>query len=141
GVKVRVPPAMGKILEEFGAQTTDYIPGPEVGAALKSGQIDLVVLSIPSFVAYKIHDNSSHMTIGISLGGGPCFFAVSQKAFDALPAKERETMLALREPALVQYGVLYAAEESNHFSAFRQKNIEITTFSTVDRARLLAKAV
>jgi TRAP-type C4-dicarboxylate transport system substrate-binding protein len=141
GAKVSVPPEMGKMLEEYGA-STQPMSGPETLSALKSGAIDIVALPYPfGFAELKIHEGAKYVTEKISLGTHLCYFAVSQKSFEALPAKVQETMLSLRQPAVAQYETIYAREGAGNIEAFKQKGLQFVTFSPADRARLVAKAI
>jgi TRAP-type C4-dicarboxylate transport system substrate-binding protein len=140
GSKVRIAPEMGKILEEYGA-TLQSMPVPDSLAAMKSGTIDVIVLPPFAFVAYNIPDVARYMTENISLGSPLCYLAVSQKAWDALPARVQEVMLGLRQPTVAQYEALFAQEDAGNIAAFKQKGVELVAFSAVDRIRLVAKAI
>ena len=141
GAKVRISPAMGKILEEYGA-SINAVPVTETLAAMRSGAIDVAALPYPyGFGQFKVHEGSKYVTEKISLGAPFCFFGVSQKAWDSLPVKLQEVVLSLREPALAQYEGLYERENAEHISAFKQKGLEFVAFSPADRARLVAKAI
>jgi TRAP-type C4-dicarboxylate transport system substrate-binding protein len=141
GAKVRIGPEMGKILAEYGAETS-LLSSTDAVAALKSGSIDIIASSYPvTFASYKVHEASKYVTDKISLGAQLCYFGVSQKAWDALPAKTQELMLGLRQPAMARYEEIYARENEPNIAEFRKKGLEFVSFSAADRARLVAKAI
>ncbi len=141
GAKIRISAEMGKIFEEFGA-TTLHMSGPEAYGALKGGTLDAYATSYPvTFASYKLHEVSKYVTDRISLGAQLCYFGVSLKAWDALPAKTRQVMQSLRQPAVEKYEEIYAREDAATIAAFKQRGLEFVPFSTTDRARLVAKAI
>jgi TRAP-type C4-dicarboxylate transport system substrate-binding protein len=141
GAKVRIGPEMGKILEEYGA-TISHVSANDSSAAFKSGAVEIWSTSYPvTFYTNKIYESSKYVTDNISLGGQLCYFGVSQKAWDALPARTREVMLALRQPAMARYEEIYAREDASYIAAFKEKGLEFVPFSPSDRARLIAKAI
>src|SRR5262249_32753459 len=91
--------------------------------------------------AYGVHDAARYLTDNISLGAQFCYLGVGQKAWEALPARVQEVMLGLREPAVAQYEAIYAREDAATLEVFKQKGIEVVSFSAADRARLVAKAI
>jgi TRAP-type C4-dicarboxylate transport system substrate-binding protein len=141
GAKVRAGGEMGKILQEYGA-TISFLSSVESVAALKSGAVDVVASSYPmAFASYKVQDVSKYVTDKISLGAQLCYFGVSQRAWDALPAKVQALTLGLRQPAMAKYEEIYAREDAPNIAAFQQKGLEFVAFGTADRARLVAKAI
>lgn len=140
GAKVRIIKEMGKVLEEYGA-SIHTMPIADALPLMKSGSIDAAVLPGYAFVSYNVHDTAKYMTDKISLGAQFCYLGVSQKSWDALPAKIQEVMLGLRQPALALYEEIYAREDVATVAAMKQKGVEITIFSTTDRTRLIAKAI
>jgi TRAP-type C4-dicarboxylate transport system substrate-binding protein len=141
GAKMRIPAEMGKLLEEFGATIT-LISATDSPNALKTGALDVIALSYPySFATYKLPDVSKYVTNKISLGAPLCYFAVNQKAWDALSPKMQETALTLRVAAVAQYDGLYSRDLATHEAAFKQKGLEFVPFNATDRARLTAKAI
>lgn len=141
GTKIRIPPAMGQILQEYGA-TPVIISPAEAIAGMKSGTLDLVSLPYPNVYAlFKIHESSKYVTEKISLGTQHCFFGMSHKAWDALPAKGQQVMRSLRQPAMAQFDEVYAREDAAALASFKQQGIEFVTFNPTDRARLVARAI
>ena len=141
GAKVRIAPEAGKSLEEFGA-TIRMLSGPESAAALKSGALDVAAFPYTTgFAAFKIHETAKYVTDKISLGTQLCYLGVSHKAWEALPAPTQKVLLGLRQPAVSQYEEIYAREDARHIVGFKQRGLEYVTFSSADRARLLAKTI
>src|SRR5262245_23191064 len=141
GAKVRISGEMGKILQEYGA-TTSNLASTESAAALRDGRLDLVGLPYPyAFAAFKVHDASKFVTEKISLGGPLCYLGASQKAWDALPAGVQKTMLSLREPMVMRYDEAYAPNDAANIADFKAKGIEFVDFNQADRARLVARAI
>jgi TRAP-type C4-dicarboxylate transport system substrate-binding protein len=141
GAKVRVAPEMGKVLAEFGA-TTSLVAPTEAVAVLRNGSIDLFSMPYPyGFAAFKIQEGSKYVTDKISLGTQLCYFGVNRKAWNALPAKVRESMLGLRAAAVQKYDDAYAREDGANIAAFKQQGLEFVPFNPADRARLVAKAI
>jgi TRAP-type C4-dicarboxylate transport system substrate-binding protein len=141
GAKIRMSGDMGRILAAYGAQVMTF-PASESMAALKSGKIDLVSLPYPStFTAYKVQDASKYATENISLGAALCYLAVNIKSWDALPADVRKVMLDLREPLINRYPEAYGIEDAAAFADLKAKGVELVKFNSVDRARLVARAI
>jgi TRAP-type C4-dicarboxylate transport system substrate-binding protein len=141
GAKVRISPEMGKILGEYGAQVI-VTSTSDAAAALKDGKLDLVALPYPyAFATYKVDDASKFVTDKISLGGPLCYMGASQKSWDALPAKVKQVMLGLRQPALARYEQTYAADDVTQIASFKTKGLEFVPFNSADRTRLVAKAI
>lgn len=141
GMRVRVPAEMGKILEDYGAKIL-LLSGPDARGAIEKGTIDVVASPYPvSQAAFRIHEVSKYVTDNISLGAQFCYFAVNQKSWEALPAKVREVMVGLREPATARYEQVYAREDAVLIAGFKQQGMEFVAFNPTDRARLLARAI
>jgi TRAP-type C4-dicarboxylate transport system substrate-binding protein len=118
------------------------VTGPEAYAALKAGTLDAYVTSYPvTFASYKIQEVSKYVTDNISMGTQLCYFGVSQKAWDALPAKTRQVMQSLRQPAVAKYEEIYAGADAASIASFEQRGLEFVAFNPADRARLVAKAI
>ena len=141
GARIRIPPVLGKVLQEYGATTTIMSP-PEAIAAMKAGTLDLISMPYPSVYAhFKAEDSSKYVIDNISLGSQFCFFGAGQKSWDALPAKSQQTLLNLRQAAMIRYSELYAREDAATVAMFKQKGLEFVTFNPTDRARLVARAI
>jgi len=94
-----------------------------------------------TFAAFKIYEASSYVTTNVSLGTQLCYFGVSQKAWEALPAKTQQIMQSLRQPAVARYEEMYASDDAANIALFKQKGLEFVSFGATDRARLVAKAI
>ena len=141
GARVRISPEMGKVLEEYGAAVS-ALPVSEIHAAMKGGVVDVAALPYPyGFHQFRIHEVARYVTDKISLGTPFCYFGVSNKAWEALPARVQALMLELRAPAVARYEEIYAREDAQFIATFKERGLEFVPFSVPDRARLLAKTV
>jgi TRAP-type C4-dicarboxylate transport system substrate-binding protein len=141
GTKMRAPADIGKIFQEFGASVV-LMPGTEVLAAMKSGAVDVAVLPYPfSFAAFKVQDGAKYVTDNISLGSQFCYLAVSHKAWEALPADVQTVMLGLRKATVARYETTFTADDDASIAAFKKQGLQFVSFSAVDRARIVAKAI
>jgi TRAP-type C4-dicarboxylate transport system substrate-binding protein len=138
---LRIAGKTPKFLEEYGA-TVSVVSPAEGAAALKNGALDIMALPYPqAFAANNIHSVSKYVTERISLGTQTCYFGVSQKSWDAVPAEVQKIMLSLREPAVARYEEINTRENAASIAAFRQQGLEFVTFNPADRARLVAKSI
>lgn len=141
GAKVRISAEIGKIFEEYGA-TTRLVSGNEAAAALKSGALDAYSTAYPvTFAAHRVHEVSRYVTDNISLGSQLCYFGVSRKAWDALPAAIQQVMLGLRPLAVAKYAEIYAREDAATIALFKKQGLEFVSFNATDRARLVARSI
>jgi TRAP-type C4-dicarboxylate transport system substrate-binding protein len=141
GARVRIPAEIGKIFEEYGAIPL-HMAGNEAVAALKSGVLDAYSTGYPvTFAAHRAHEVSKYITDNISLGTQLCYFGVSRKAWDALPAAIQQVMLSLRPLAVAKYAEIYAREDAATIALFKQRGLEFVSFNATDRARLVARSI
>jgi TRAP-type C4-dicarboxylate transport system substrate-binding protein len=141
GARVRIPAEIGKIFSEYGA-TTLLVGGNEAAAALKSGALDAYSTAYPvSFAAQRAHEVSKYVTDNISLGTQLCYFGVSRKAWDALPAAIQQVMQGLRPLAVAKYAEIYAREDASTIELFKKQGLEFVSFNATDRARLVARSI
>ena len=140
GVRIRVSGLMAQVLEEYGA-VKSLVPAPEVFPALERGVVDAVTFPATyTFVSYRIHEISKYFIDKISLGTQPCFYGVSQSAWNKLPPQHQKLMLDLREGTLAEFVRAYSTADEKNYDVFRAMGIEIINFAPAERAKLLANA-
>jgi len=141
GAKVRISPEMGRVLEEYGAQSIKTSTA-EAAGALKEGKLDLVALPYPyAYVTYKVDEVSKYVTDNISLGSPLCYMGVSYKAWEALPPAVKKVMLELRAPAVARSEQAYATDDAAQIAKFKANGLTFVRFDPAERTRLVAKSI
>src|SRR3990172_5510166 len=140
GVRIRVSGLMAQVLEEYGA-VKSLVPAPEVFPSLERGVVDAVTFPATyTFVSYRIHEISKYFIDKISLGTQPCFYAVSQSAWNKLSPQQQKLMLDLREGTLAAFVKAYRTADEKNYAEFKTRGLEIINFAPAERAKLLANA-
>jgi len=140
GVRIRVSGLMAQVLEEYGA-VKSLVPAPEVFPSLERGVVDAVTFPATyTFVSYRIHEISKYFIDKISLGTQPCFYGVSQSAWNKLSPQHQKLMLDLREGTLAEFVRAYSTADEKNYDEFKARGIEIINFPAAERAKLLANA-
>lgn len=140
GARIRVSGEMAKVLEAYGA-VKSLVPAPEVFPSLERGVIDAATFpGTYAFASYRLHEISKYYIDKISLGSQPCFYAVSETAWNKLSKDQQKLMLDLREGALAEFARAYKAADDKNYDAFRAKGVEVVNFPAAERAKLVSNA-
>ncbi len=140
GLRIRVSGEMAKVLEDYGA-VKSLVPAPEVFPSLERGVIDAATFpSTYAFFSYRLHEISKYFIDKISLGTQPCFFGVSQTAWNKLSPQQQKIMLDLREPGLQEAAKAYKAADDKNYALMKERGMEIIQFPAAERAKLVAGA-
>jgi TRAP-type C4-dicarboxylate transport system substrate-binding protein len=139
GVRVRISGANATALAKFGAVPT-MVTAPETYTALERGTVDSVGFPwTDSFGVFRLHEVSKFATVGISMSGFACFFAVSLDAWRRTPEDLRAMLEQVRERATEDTFAAYEEADRTWLPIFREK-MEITEFPPSEREKLVAAA-
>ena len=140
GLRIRVSGEMAKVVEEYGA-VKSLVPAPEVFPSLERGVVDAATFpGTYAFVSYRLHEISKYYIDRISLGSQPCFFGVSQSAWNKLSPQHQKIMLDLMEGALAEFAKAYRTADEKNYAEFKAKGVEVIDFPAAERAKLVANA-
>jgi len=139
GARMRISGANATVLEKFGAVPT-MVTAPETYTALERGTIDMVGFPwTDSFGVFRLHEVSKYATVGISMSGFACFFAVSQDAWNRMPDDLKAMLEDVREQATLETFKAYDEGDQKWLPIFSQR-LEITQFPPSERAKMVAAA-
>ena len=139
GTRMRISGANATILEKFGAVPT-MVTAPESYTALERGTIDMTGFPwTDSFGAFRLHEVSSHATLGISLSGFTCLNLVSLDAWNRMPDDLKAMLPEVREQA-TQASFEAFDEADNEWLPIFEKKLEISRFPERDREKMVAAA-
>jgi TRAP-type C4-dicarboxylate transport system substrate-binding protein len=135
GVRVRISGANATILEKFGAVPT-MVTAPEGYTALERGTIDLIGFPIDSFGAFRLHEVSKYLNVGISMSGFACNNVVSLDAWNALPEDLKTMLPQVREQAMQASFDAFDEGDKEWLPIFNDK-LEMVRFPAEERAKLV----
>jgi TRAP-type C4-dicarboxylate transport system substrate-binding protein len=139
GTRMRISGANATVLEKFGAVPT-MVTAPESYTALERGTIDLSGFPwTDSFGAFRLHEVSDYVTLGISMGGFACINVVSLDAWNALPEDLQAMLPQVREQATEASFKAFDDADRKWLPIFEDK-LEIVRFPPEDREQMVAAA-
>ncbi len=127
---------MGKAFAKFGAVPTP-MPAPEIYNSLERGTIDLVCFPFTyAYAAYKLHEISKYVTVGIAAGSPQTPFLANKAAFDALPQDIKALHKKYYDDIFLKVCAKpFEEADAKNIPIFKQK-LEWIEFPVAERAKL-----
>ena len=140
GVRMRIDPLAGKVLEAFGLVPTMVSPS-EMYVALDRGMLDSICLPWTyTFGSYKLYELSKYATIDIDLKGAGMNVVVAKDSWDALPDEWKKLAEFSARKAWDRYDKYNMEADMKWLPVFSEAGVEIIHFPPEERAKVLAKA-